>query len=145
MVPSTGSGHRSTGSTDRGFWSAEQEALRESARAFVRAEVTPYLQEWEDAGEVPRELHAKAAKLGLLGLGVPEEHGGGRVPQVVTAYDGPRRGADDVAVLVDEGDLLLRTPRFRPARAPKRCGSDDHRPLAEMEFCRALCLGKSAY
>ena len=58
------------------FWSEEQEALRESARAFVRAEVAPYLQEWEDAGEVPRELHAKAAKLGLLGLGVAEEHGG---------------------------------------------------------------------
>jgi acyl-CoA dehydrogenase len=58
------------------FWSEEQEALRESARAFVRAEVAPYLQEWEDAGEVPRELHRKAAKLGLIGLGVPEEYGG---------------------------------------------------------------------
>jgi acyl-CoA dehydrogenase len=59
-----------------GFWTDEQEALRESARAFVRAEVVPHLQEWEDAGEVPRELHAKAAKLGFLGLGVPEEYGG---------------------------------------------------------------------
>ncbi|QNN54307.1 acyl-CoA dehydrogenase family protein [Nocardioides mesophilus] len=59
-----------------GFWTVEQEALRESARAFVRAEVVPHLQEWEDAGEVPRDLHVKAAKLGLLGLGVPEEYGG---------------------------------------------------------------------
>jgi len=58
------------------FWSVEQEALRESARVFVRAEVAPYLQEWEDAGEVPRELHRKAAKLGLIGLAVPEEYGG---------------------------------------------------------------------
>jgi acyl-CoA dehydrogenase len=59
-----------------GFWSDEQLALMESARAFVAAEVGPHLQEWEDAGSVPRELHAKAAKLGLLGLGVPEELGG---------------------------------------------------------------------
>jgi acyl-CoA dehydrogenase len=59
-----------------GFWSAEQVALMESARAFVRAEVVPHLQEWEDAGSVPRELHRKAAKLGLLGLGVPEDLGG---------------------------------------------------------------------
>ena len=59
-----------------GFWNEEQLALMESARAFVRSEVVPHLQEWEDAGEVPRELHAKAAKLGLLGLGVPEELGG---------------------------------------------------------------------
>jgi acyl-CoA dehydrogenase len=58
------------------FWSDEQEALRESARAFVRKEVVPHLQQWEDAGAVPRELHAKAAKLGFLGLGVPEELGG---------------------------------------------------------------------
>jgi acyl-CoA dehydrogenase len=59
-----------------GFWSQEQQALMASARAFVAAEVVPHLQEWEDAGSVPRELHAKAAGLGLLGLGVPEEVGG---------------------------------------------------------------------
>ena len=59
-----------------GFWSAEQVALMESARAFVRAEVVPHLQEWEDAGSVPRDLHLAAAKLGFLGLGVPEEMGG---------------------------------------------------------------------
>ncbi len=59
-----------------GFWTAEQEALRDTARGFVRSEVVPHLQDWEDAGEVPRELHKRAANLGLLGLGVPEEYGG---------------------------------------------------------------------
>ena len=59
-----------------GFWTDEQRALRESARAFVRKEVLPHLQAWEDAGEVPRELHRSAAKQGFLGLGVPEEKGG---------------------------------------------------------------------
>ncbi len=58
------------------FWTDEQRALRESARAFVRREVLPHLQEWEDACEVPRELHRSAAKQGFLGLGVPEEKGG---------------------------------------------------------------------
>ncbi|HSE08151.1 MAG TPA: acyl-CoA dehydrogenase family protein [Nocardioidaceae bacterium] len=58
------------------YFSPEQEALRESARAFVRKEVVPHLQEWEDAGEVPRELHRAAAKQGFLGLGYPEEKGG---------------------------------------------------------------------
>jgi acyl-CoA dehydrogenase len=48
----------------------------QSAAAFVGAEVVPHLQGWEDAGEVPRALHGKAAKLGFLGLGVPEELGG---------------------------------------------------------------------
>ncbi|MGH3372882.1 MAG: acyl-CoA dehydrogenase family protein [Nocardioidaceae bacterium] len=58
------------------FFSPEQEALRDSAREFTRREVVPHLQEWEDAGEVPRELHRSAAKQGLLGLGVPEHKGG---------------------------------------------------------------------
>jgi acyl-CoA dehydrogenase len=58
------------------FFSPEQEALRESARAFVRKEVLPNLQEWEDTGEVPRDLHRAAAKQGFLGLDVPGEKGG---------------------------------------------------------------------
>ena len=43
---------------------------------FVRREVAPHLQEWEDAGEVPRALHPAAAKQGLLGISFPEAVGG---------------------------------------------------------------------
>ncbi len=59
-----------------GFWTEEQVSLMESARGFVERDVLPHLQDWEDAGSVPRELHAAAARLGLLGLGVPEDLGG---------------------------------------------------------------------
>jgi acyl-CoA dehydrogenase len=58
------------------YFSLEQEALRTTARAFVHKEIAPHLQEWEDVGEIPRELHRLAAKHGFLGLGVPEEKGG---------------------------------------------------------------------
>ena len=54
----------------------EREALRATAREFTRREVLPHLQEWEDAGEVPRELHRTAARQGLLGIAFPEEVGG---------------------------------------------------------------------
>ena len=54
----------------------EREALGEVAREFTRREVAPSLQEWEDAGEVPRELHQRAAKHGLLGVAFPVEVGG---------------------------------------------------------------------
>ena len=56
--------------------SEEREALRATATEFVRREVAPYLQEWEDAGEIPRALHAAAGKQGLLGVAFPEEVGG---------------------------------------------------------------------
>ncbi len=51
-------------------------ARRRPPREFVRREVAPHLDAWEDAGEVPRELHAKAAKQGLLGVAFPESVGG---------------------------------------------------------------------
>ncbi|MEU8299183.1 acyl-CoA dehydrogenase family protein [Micromonospora sp. NPDC048909] len=54
----------------------ERRQLRELTRAFVTREVLPHLDDWERAGEVPRELHATAAKLGLLGIGFPESVGG---------------------------------------------------------------------
>ena len=40
--------------------SAEHAALRATAAEFVRREVVPHLQEWEDAGEIPRALHRTA-------------------------------------------------------------------------------------
>ncbi len=58
------------------FLTAEQEALRESARTFVEREVAPHLQQWEDEGMLPRELHQAAAKQGFLGVSFPEEMGG---------------------------------------------------------------------
>jgi acyl-CoA dehydrogenase len=55
---------------------AEDEALRATAAEFVRREVAPHLQQWEDAGEIPRSLHRTAGRLGLIGIGFPEEVGG---------------------------------------------------------------------
>ncbi|ADB29244.1 acyl-CoA dehydrogenase domain protein [Kribbella flavida DSM 17836] len=51
--------------------------FRESVRRFMATEVLPELADWERAGELPRELHRKAGKVGLLGVGFPESVGGG--------------------------------------------------------------------
>jgi len=56
--------------------STERQAMAAAAAELVRREVVPHLQEWEDAGEIPRSLHATAGALGLLGLAFPEEVGG---------------------------------------------------------------------
>ncbi|GAA1777321.1 acyl-CoA dehydrogenase family protein [Nocardioides hankookensis] len=50
--------------------------LKQLGAEFVRREVAPHLQEWEDAGEVPRSVHLAAAKQGLLGISFPEDVGG---------------------------------------------------------------------
>lgn len=52
------------------------EAVCDTVRAFVAKEITPHVDEWEAAGQLPRELHRKAAEAGVLGLNYPEEFGG---------------------------------------------------------------------
>lgn len=54
----------------------EHELLRRSVRSWVEKEVKPHVQEWEEKGEFPRELFARAGELGFLGLTFPEEYGG---------------------------------------------------------------------
>ena len=54
----------------------EHEAFRETVRLFVEREIAPHAAAWDEAGTFPRELYAKAAAIGLLGIGYPEEYGG---------------------------------------------------------------------
>lgn len=54
----------------------ERVALRRVVRDFTEREVLPYLDGWEAEGELPRELHKRAADAGLLGVAFPESAGG---------------------------------------------------------------------
>ncbi|USX52166.1 acyl-CoA dehydrogenase family protein [Lentzea sp. HUAS12] len=47
----------------------ERTELRQLVRDFTRKEIAPHLGQWERDGEVPRELHKKAAAIDLLGIG----------------------------------------------------------------------------
>lgn len=52
------------------------EGLAQSVRRFVSQEIAPHIDRWEAEGELPRDLHVKAAQAGILGLRYPEEYGG---------------------------------------------------------------------
>jgi acyl-CoA dehydrogenase len=60
----------------RPYFDETHEMLRKSVQTFVEREIRPYLDDWEEAEEIPRELYKKAAEAGFLGLGFPEELGG---------------------------------------------------------------------
>ena len=57
--------------------SDEFAALKDTTARFVETEVLPHQAEWEEQGEIPRELHRAAGQLGLIGVPFPEEVGGG--------------------------------------------------------------------
>ena len=54
----------------------ERRALRATVDAFVTREVLPHIERWEEVGELPRELHLRAAEAGLLGIGFADDVGG---------------------------------------------------------------------
>ncbi|MEG0557868.1 MAG: acyl-CoA dehydrogenase family protein [Comamonas sp.] len=54
----------------------DRELLAATVRRFAREQIAPYVTQWDDAGEFPRELYRQAAALGLLGLGYPQVLGG---------------------------------------------------------------------
>lgn len=47
----------------------EHEELRESVRRFVKTEIAPNVDEWEDAREFPRDLYLRCGELGFLEIG----------------------------------------------------------------------------
>lgn len=53
------------------------EALRRQTRRFAEKEIAPFATTWEEDEEFPRELYGKAAAAGILGVGYPEDLGGG--------------------------------------------------------------------
>jgi len=58
------------------YFTKAHDMVRRATKEFIDKEVKPFIDEWEEAGEFPRELYKKAAEVGILGIGYPEEYGG---------------------------------------------------------------------
>ncbi|WP_030609620.1 acyl-CoA dehydrogenase family protein [Streptomyces fulvoviolaceus] len=62
---------------ERGLYTPDHEDFRASVRKFVEREIVPHRQKWEEQRLVDRQVWQVAARQGIIGLGVPEEYGGG--------------------------------------------------------------------
>ena len=58
------------------FFEEEHELFRSTLQDFFKAEVTPYINEWEAQGKVDRSVLRKMGEMGFLGLEVEEKYGG---------------------------------------------------------------------
>ncbi|MFI7501888.1 acyl-CoA dehydrogenase family protein [Streptomyces sp. NPDC049687] len=60
----------------RGLYTDDHEQYRETVREFLAREVVPHHQRWEADRWIDRKVFAAAARQGVYGLQIGEEHGG---------------------------------------------------------------------
>ncbi len=117
---------------------AERTALREMVTSFTEKELVPHLSAWEDAGEIPRDVHQRAAEVGLLGIGFPEELGGsgGNIADAAVMTEAVMSAGGSTGLLaglfthgiaiphiIDSGNADLIDRYVRPTLAGQRIGS----------------------
>jgi acyl-CoA dehydrogenase len=54
----------------------QHEMFRRAVRAFVEKEVEPHVEEWEQAGQIPKSIWPRMGELGFLGVEYDEKYGG---------------------------------------------------------------------
>ena len=55
----------------------QHEMFRRAVRTFVEKEVEPHVDEWEEAGQIPKSIWPRMGELGFLGVEYDEKYGGG--------------------------------------------------------------------
>src|SRR4051794_5515153 len=84
----------------------QHDDLAELARAFFVKEVLPHAERLEQQGHPDREHYLRAGELGLLGLSVPAEYGGGGgdfTHEAVLLHEQTRSGEGSLGLAVHSG------------------------------------------
>jgi acyl-CoA dehydrogenase len=90
------------------FYTRDHEAFRDVVRRFVEKEIEPHAHAWDEAGEFPRVLYEKAAAIGLLGLGFPEQYGGTEVDRfmwIIAVQELARAGAGGISASLNSHSI----------------------------------------
>ena len=87
----------------------DEELLKTNVRAFAETEIRPLVREMDDAEAIPRALIDKLFDLGIMGIEIPEVHGGGGASFFfsVIAVEELSRVDPSVAVVVDVQNTLV--------------------------------------
>ena len=92
------------------YFTPEHEQFRAGLRDFIAREITPHVNEWDEAETFPRSLYRRAAEMGIQGLGYPEEYGGTPADlfyQLVVAEEFARCGGGGVQASLNSHGIAL--------------------------------------
>jgi len=71
--------------------------IQDMAAQFAAAELAPHAERWDADGALDRDIFAKAAELGFLGIYIPEEDGGTGLTRLASALVFEQLAAGDVS------------------------------------------------
>jgi alkylation response protein AidB-like acyl-CoA dehydrogenase len=104
--------------------SDEERLVRDSVYEFADREIRQLVREMDEHAKIPRTLIDKLFALGVMGIEIPESHGGGGASffHAVLAVEALSRVDPSIGVLVDVQNTLV-------VNAFLRWGSDDQKRL----------------
>ena len=120
--------------------SEEAQSVREMVRDFAESEIRPIAAQIDESHEFPAANVRKMAELGLLGMFVPEEHGGAGMTyeSYVVAIEELSRVCASHGVIASVNNSLVCYPLLAYANAEQKKRWLE--PLAKGEKLGAYCL-----
>lgn len=118
----------------------EAQSVREMVRDFAESEIRPIAAQIDETHEFPAENTKKMAELGLLGMFVPEEHGGAGMSYLayVVAIEELSRVCASHGVIASVNNSLVCYPLMQYANEAQK--KRWLTPLAKGELLGAYCL-----
>jgi len=116
------------------YLNEEHNIFRKSVRDFVKKEIRPHAEEWEENEIYPRDIFKRMGDLGFLGVNYPEEYGGSGADyfyNVVFAEEISKCGTLGFAMSV-----LVQTDMASPAL--HHYGTHEQK----LKYLRAACSGE---
>jgi alkylation response protein AidB-like acyl-CoA dehydrogenase len=89
--------------------SEDERLFRDSVHEFANREIQPLIRDMDERGRIPQALIDKLFALGVMGIEIPEEHGGSGASffHSVLAVEALSRVDPSIAVLVDVQNTLV--------------------------------------
>jgi alkylation response protein AidB-like acyl-CoA dehydrogenase len=109
----------------------EQRLIGDAAREIAEREIAPYIAGWDKSHTFPRALYAKLTDAGLMGMLVPESHGGVAADYVAYAL------AIEELARVDAGTAVTVSVHSMICNSIARLGSSDQKA----QWLEALAAG----
>ncbi len=105
------------------LFTEEHEMFRKAVRSFVKKEISPYVEAWERAEAIPREVYRRLGEMGYYGIKFPQEYGGSGADLITDAVfleEFSKCGSGGVGAGLCAQSAIALTPIWR-------CGTDEQK------------------